>query len=676
MPYAEHQACDKHSSRAPTIPGRWLVYFLILGLYLTFRGYHSLEGDQAYRIPLLLHELDPSVYAADPFVRAFDTFNPHRGALLVLRCVTGILGLAPGLLLLFVLIFLSTCLGIDRLAERTWAGSEAVSPAQVGWVAIALVMLARAGNIGTNHLFEAMVLDRLIGLALGWLAIAAVVSQPGRGWWQAACLLAPAAVVHPSLGLQLALVVMSSYLVWALTGSRTAVDWGIALRGGFAAGLCVVPGLLLNLAPGGSLVNGLSTADFWTLAVELQSPQHMLPHMWRMPQWLAWGAYLLLASQSLGRSLGQWNSTRFRLVAMLGIVLAGLAMAWVAIECLHQARITVFQPFRMATVVRGLALVLVAGRLVELWNRGDWLARVRAVLVAVALTGDWMLVIVTLAETATTIAESWRISRRYALFGFAGLLAWGLYFLSRHDTESGHLPIVSVLVVSLAVPACRRLVQARLSGQARLQWAMAFAWMVPVSAIVAGLIPSDHPIARSSLARGLIERCRFTAVPIDDMERLGAWCREHTPASAVFIGPPGPKTFRLWSRRSLAFNRAGSPYHAEGLADWFARFQDHVDVHDPPRLFVQKYLSGRHELEARYDRLSPEQHAELAFRQGADHVIALAPSLGDSGQRANNDQQNSLLLLHREGRYAVYRVKTEILSQLERHDQVQAQRQR
>ena len=137
-----------------------------------------------------------------------------------------------------------------------------------------------------------------------------------------------------------------------------------------------------------------------------------------------------------------------------------------------------------------------------------------------------------------------------------------------------------------------------------------------------GLIPADHPVARSSLVRGLIARCRFAAAPIDDIERLAAWCREHTPDSARFIGPPGPKTFRLWSRRSLAFNRAGSPYHAAGLADWFARFQDHVDVHDSPEVFVQKYLSGRHELEARYDELSDEKCAELAVRQGADHVIA------------------------------------------------------
>ena len=62
-----------------------------------------------------------------------------------------------------------------------------------------------------------------------------------------------------------------------------------------ATGLALIPGLALNLSSSRSLLNGLSAADFWILTVELQSPQHMLPHLWRMSQWLAWASYLVLA---------------------------------------------------------------------------------------------------------------------------------------------------------------------------------------------------------------------------------------------------------------------------------------------------------------------------------------------------------------------------------------------
>ena len=116
-----------------------------------------------------------------------------------------------------------------------------------------------------------------------------------------------------------------------------------------------------------------------------------------MPQWLAWGCYLVLAALALaGRrpiaatpnrtrlgceqsALSPWPAARLRLVAVLAVILVGLAMAWYAIEVCHQVRVTVFQPFRMATLARGIALVFVAGRLVALWRCGGWLGRMRAI---------------------------------------------------------------------------------------------------------------------------------------------------------------------------------------------------------------------------------------------------------------------------------------------------------
>ena len=135
---------------------------------------------------------------------------------------------------------------------------------------------------------------------------------------------------------------------------------------------------------------------------------------------------------------------------------------------------------------------------------------------------------------------------------------------------------------------------------ARLRAAFALAWAVPLASLLAAAVPLDCAASRHPLVRSLIGRCRFAAVPADDVERLALWCRDHTPATARFIGPPGPKTFRLWSLRPLAFNRAASPYHAAGLADWFARFQDHVGFHGSPEQFVRSYQADRHGFEARY----------------------------------------------------------------------------
>jgi hypothetical protein len=182
---------------------------------------------------------------------------------------------------------------------------------------------------------------------------------------------------------------------------------------------------------------------------------------------------------------------------------------------------------------------------------------------------------------------------------------------------------------------------------------------------LAAAVPSDCAVARSPLVRGLIGRCRFLAVPADDVERLAIWCRDHTPVSARFIGPPGPKTFRLWSRRSLAFNRSASPYHASGLSDWYSRFKDHVGFQGPVADFVQGYVTDRHGFEARYDRMSDAQRAALAARQGAEYVITAAPRRSNAGAMVI-DTESPLELLRVEGRYAVSRLRSAQLAQRQR----------
>jgi hypothetical protein len=180
----------------------------------------------------------------------------------------------------------------------------------------------------------------------------------------------------------------------------------------------------------------------------------------------------------------------------------------------------------------------------------------------------------------------------------------------------------------------------------------ACAWVVPAAALVANLSPEDGRSDRSSWREALVRRCRFKATPIDDIERLAVWCQENTPIEARFVGPPGPKTFRLWAERSLAFNRAGSPYHARGLADWARRFQDHVGFEGSSAEFVAAYSSDRHGLERRYDELGEAGLARLAAQQGAEFVISAAP-----GRRGAHLGCLGLLeVIHVEGKYAVYRL--------------------
>ncbi len=637
---------------------RWLGYLLIFGLYLTLRGYHSRDGDQAYRLPLLLHRQNSALFADDPFVRAFDRFNPHRGSLALLDFASRPCGLSAALFGLFALTFLATGLGLDRLARAVWPelGSR------VGVVAIGLVLTAKAGNIGTNHLFEARLLDRLMAFALGWLALAEVIERPARGWWVAPGLIGLAALVHPSLGLQLALILGVGWIVWGFWASAKVTGWLVA-PGLVVLALALLPGVTLNLGQEERLLQGLPLEDFRLLTVELQGPQHLVPHLWRLPQWLAWACYFVLAGMALRRARRSREDSagpeaRTRLALLLAVNLLGLAVASVAVERWHSLRVTLFQPFRMATLARGLALILVSGRVLGLWRGGRLIDRARAALLVAGLTGDWSLVVATWIDLGIAGVEAgpsrFIPKRARPVFeGFAGcaLLGWGCSFLMKHDTESGHLPLGLALGIALLATWRRGRWLFRWNRR-RLVCALIGVWAVPAAALVVPM--ALGPDYRDAMAWqvALIERCRFGAVPMDDVERLAVWCREHTPTSARFIGPPGPKTFRLWSLRSLAFNRAASPYHAEGLADWFTRFRDHVAFAGSPTAFVRAYQTDRHGLERRYQELSAAERAALAVRQGATHVVAAAPPRG-----TRSVPSGPLELLHAEGRYAVYRVR-------------------
>lgn len=627
----------------PHAPGRRWVLFVLLGAFLTLRGYHALDGDQAYRLPVYLHGLDPSLYRDDPFVRSFEAFNPHRGSFLLIGLAAWPFGLSAGLGLLFVLTFLAAAAGTDRLARVVWSDAGG----WVGLLAFGLVLSAQAGNVGTNHLFEPTFLDRQLAFALGWLAIAAAVASPSDPW-RPAWPLGLAALVHPTVGLQLAALLGAGRLSWLLLLPDPPASTRATVMALAVSGLCLLPGLSINLVHSGALLDGVPVETFRRLALEVQGPQHMLPHLWRRPQWVAWFCYPALAALAVvtSRRLDpvRPSGARSRLLALIAVGLIGLGLAWFGIERLGHLRLTLFQPFRMATIMRGLCLVVLADHLSRLWRQGGAVDRTRVVLVVVGLTGDRMLAAVTpfecLQSAADGLAEGGRGRAVVRAAAWVGLgLAIG--YLARHDTESGHVPLLVAAVLGLTLFEWLRGRWPGWSAGRRIRLA-AMAWAVPALALVVAVAPGIAPAGpREAIAR----RCRFGEVPVDDLERLALWCREHTPPSARFVGPPGPKTFRLWSRRWLAFNRAASPYTAAGLADWADRFQRHVGHEGTLEGFIQAYHDRRHDLEKGYDRLGGDALAALAEGQGADHLVV----------RQRGPRLGPLELVHAEGQWGVYR---------------------
>src|SRR5258708_36986347 len=104
-----------------------------------------------------------------------------------------------------------------------------------------------------------------------------------------------------------------------------------------------------------------------------------------------------------------------------------------------------------------------------------------------------------------------RLPERIRVVTAGAVLIGGLCFLSRHDTESGHIP----LLISLAL-----VIPASLSPQfewnrRRIAFAMVAMWALPVLSLL--LANRVHRGAAPAWQVALVERCRFTATPVDDI---------------------------------------------------------------------------------------------------------------------------------------------------------------
>lgn len=621
---------------------RAATFAVLLGLYWTFNGYESRDGDQAYRLPLLIDRQEPGTYATDPFVRAFDAFNPHLGYLTLLDLTSRVMGLSAALAFWSIVTFALTALGIDRLARAIWSDRTA----EVGPLAMGLFLLAQAGNIGTNHLYEPMLLDRLLAWSLGWIALAELIANPERAWRLSPPLILAASWIHPSVGIQLGGWLIASWGAFAIASNGSLVARRAALLGIVGTLAALLPRLALIPEQSRVLRAGLDPRSLLDLAAFVQSPQHLVPHLWRSTQWAAWFAYLLagLLSWKLAKAEAASASTaptaeaarsRFAIVVVLG--LAGLLNCYIIIEGWMPPSLTLFQPFRMATPIRGLMLVLLSGYIQALLLRGDRLGFVRAVLLMAGMMADGSWIVATAAEVAFALAP-----RPIAGWACLGL---GIAWLFRDDPEASYRWLAAAAPLAfLAYPAWERL--KGLDPSRALPKALILAWSGPALAIaMLALAPSALDPATDSLAK----RWRFGERPISEVERLAAWSRDHLPRSARFVTPPGPKEFRLWSHRSVVFNRASSPYHAAGLADWADRFRDHVGFSGDFSDFARAYIRNRQELERGFDRKDAEALAALARRQEAGYI--LASSKLEAGP--------ALVKIRAEGRYAIYRLASE-----------------
>ncbi|MFN4242636.1 MAG: DUF6798 domain-containing protein [Tepidisphaerales bacterium] len=268
--------------------------------------------------------------------------------------------------------------------------------------------------------------------------------------------------------------------------------------------------------------------------------------------------------------------------------------------------------------------------LLALW----WLMAV-GILLAMLLAG-----VVFVSERFVQLAL-FRFSIHWMLLGCA-VVAWGV--VDAHlpggrwrGIVLGGLPVLLATAYALtrwvpldaaAGPTVGRLVQTFVTDRtpplllaaALMSLACAWAWRrrpLPDGAALAG---AAGCVLVGALAWGRATGLNYLPDDPPEYRALGRWARQHTPADALFLVPPGEQTWRIESLRAIVINFKGIPQTRAEMPEWKRRM---VDVTGEPDLmrFASTYARAMASVDAAYFALDGQRLRDVALKYDAQYVV-------------------------------------------------------
>jgi hypothetical protein len=612
------------------VPGRWLRILIATGVIMTLGGYESRVIDQCYRLPILEKRLDPSSFPMDPFVDSFTDFNPHQVYVELLSMGAKTVGLSLTLFLLHIVTVAFCISAIWRIRKSLWPEL----PEWSDWLLVSMFALLKAGNLGTNHLWEDHLLDRQIGFTLGWLALAEFLDAGTRKTWAIPILIGAMAMIHPGLGVLSATLWLGTFLIGFGIGMvrlNTFAQFSVSI---IAA---MIPWAVIYLPQARVMKLGVEKAEFWALATELQGPQHMRPIYWRESQWLSAGILVVMALMSVKLYRSKCNLESLKKIAIWSsLILFGLLLAVPLIEIFHVLDVALAQPFRLATPLRGLCLIVLLPHLIGLIHQQSLIGMARAFGLLFSMRSDWGFVVASAVELsmiatdfsiASVVSKTVRI--RFQWLSFLGTGFYGISWLIKHDPAESESLLMGGYLTGLAISFLATKIQSgtgwnlkdqtfqrRPSREFRLA---IYSWALPVIALICGL---SDPAGAFRLTQIISSKWRVAEVPLSDSEKVGVWARRNIPEDAMVLIPPRDKSFRYWSRRSVVCNVAGSPYQAKSLKEWALRLKKLAGKSDLSLMeFARQWPEKRVEFEMGFERLSAADWSALADEFQADTLM-------------------------------------------------------
>lgn len=576
-------------SSLPSRP-RSLGSLLLLLLYATaavivFRGY-IYPTTSPVEQPSLKALVDPELFSRDFIVQESLEFSPRYYYFRLLA------GLSPNLAALPWTIFLAHVFATAGLIAATLSlarayGDERWSRALLPWWAVTSL----AGCIGGVFLYTNGLVPAVLAapFAVGGLACAA-----RERWVAAYWLFGCAALFQFLVGFVPGLLVLP--LLVAATRREGLRPATLAVLG-WGAGLAAVY-VPMRLS-GGTASDQLGTAEFLATYAYLRHPHHVVASTWGAVGWLK---FLLFQA---GIVVWLWRAgevlpmpaRRLTWCALVGSA-ALLAVNYVGVELVPVRLVATLQLARATPFAQLLGLAALAVFAAREWRAGN---RAAAALLCVApLTRDggalllaaWLLVRVRRAGSAL----GWVLAMLLAgaaladdagaaesrlklvwLFGIPVALAVPLWLEQRESRKFG-LPVLAACAAATLIVGLR--------FEAPGRWRNAWRYHVAV----------DAP-------------------PYTTLDGIGVLTAQVTPKNALILTPPASEIFsyKLYAARSTVVDFKHNAFSDRSIVEWQRRLD---------RIAGFPVTNGR-DLDAAWQRRSPEELVTLAAEFGADYVLTL-----------------------------------------------------
>ncbi len=241
------------------------IGFCVL-LTLNSGGYHYGVSDQAFYIPVVLHEIDPRLFphdgaliaAQDRLLFFDDWFAPLVSALGVSLPVAFLVSQIVTLLLLY-----GALVGLGLALYRSWC--------TLGGLLALMTVRHRIPDTGANSV-EGYFHPRMLAFAVGLAATAFFLRGRSK---VALALVVVAILIHPTMGCWFAIMVGGAALLSGGIARRTLVLWSVPMA------------LVGALTLGGPLREQLLVMDPAWLAVLVQYKDYLVVPGWPLSAWLA-----------------------------------------------------------------------------------------------------------------------------------------------------------------------------------------------------------------------------------------------------------------------------------------------------------------------------------------------------------------------------------------------------